>query len=201
MTWIKTIPYEKASGPLKRLFDRVKGPNNYIDNILLAHGLRPPSLAGHMALYKNVLHHKDNSLPKWLLEALGTYVSHLNACDYCYQHHFTGMKRLLDDDEKANAIKAAISNNRPEDYFEGQALALMRYAYALTLEPAAVQEKQIQTLRHHGLDDGAILEANQVISYFAYANRTVLGLGVNTNGEVLGLSPSDMDDEGNWQHQ
>lgn len=34
------------------------------------------------------------------------------------------------------------------------------------------------------------LEINQVVAYFAYANRTVLGLGVNTEGEILGLSPA-----------
>jgi hypothetical protein len=39
-----------------------------------------------------------------------------------------------------------------------------------------------------------------VVSYFAYANRTVLGLGVNTDGDVLGLSPGDNDDPDNWSH-
>ncbi|MEL6676889.1 MAG: alkylhydroperoxidase, partial [Bacteroidota bacterium] len=48
---------------------------------------------------------------------------------------------------------------------------------------------------------GEILEINQVVSYFHYANRTVLGLGVNTQGEILGLSPSDDDNHENWSHQ
>ncbi len=39
-----------------------------------------------------------------------------------------------------------------------------------------------------------------MVSYFAYANRTVLGLGVNTDGDVLGLSPGDNDDPDNWSH-
>jgi hypothetical protein len=36
-----------------------------------------------------------------------------------------------------------------------------------------------------------ILEVNQVVSYFAYVNRTVLGLGVTTAGDTLGVSPND----------
>ena len=36
--------------------------------------------------------------------------------------------------------------------------------------------------------------------YFNYANRTVLGLGVDIAGEILGLSPGDNEDEGNWGH-
>ena len=51
-----------------------------------------------------------------------------------------------------------------------------------------------------GMDDGMISEVNQVVSYFAYANRTVLGLGVSTDGGVLGLSPGDNDYPGNWSH-
>jgi uncharacterized protein YciW len=55
-------------------------------------------------------------------------------------------------------------------------------------------------LRSAGFDDGEILEVNQVVSYFAYANRMVLGLGVNTGGDVLGLSPSS-GDSSDWSHR
>ncbi len=77
----------------------------------------------------------------------------------------------------------------------------MHYAKLLTQTPAAVEEEQIKALREAGLDDGEILEINQVISYFTYANRTVLGLGVTTAGDKLGLAPSDTDDPDNWQHR
>ena len=79
MSWIEEIPYEAAKGQLKKLYERVKGPGNQIDNVLSVHSLRPHSLLGHMTLYKNVLHNRNNSLDKWYLEALGVYVSFLNA--------------------------------------------------------------------------------------------------------------------------
>ena len=85
MSWIKIISYEEAVGKLKSLYDRVKGPQNNIDNILQIHSLRPHTLEGHMMLYKNVLHHRDNTLPKWFLENLGVFVSHLNRCEYCVE--------------------------------------------------------------------------------------------------------------------
>ena len=75
MTWIRTIPFEDAEGKVKDLYERIKGPNNNVDNIMMAHSLRPHSMEGHMALYKNVLHHSRNTLPKWLLEAIGVCVS------------------------------------------------------------------------------------------------------------------------------
>ena len=48
---------------------------------------------------------------------------------------------------------------------------------------------------------GEILEINQVAGYFNYVNRTVTGLGVNTKGDILGLSPSESNDPKNWSHQ
>ena len=98
MTWIKTIPFESASGKLLKMYKRVAGPNGNVDNILMSHSLRPSTLQGHMTLYKNVLHHAEMLLPKWLREALGTWVSMLNGCGYCVEHHHAGMARMLNDD-------------------------------------------------------------------------------------------------------
>ena len=200
MTWIKTIPYEEACGKLRKLYNRVKGPDNNVDNILLAHGLRPASLQGHMGLYKSVLHHSDNSLPKWLLEAIGLCVSLLNKCPYCVEHHYAGMKVLIGDDARSTAIRTALEADLPSDAFHGRELALMQYATILTRNPDHLTEDHIKGLRAEGLSDGEILEANQVAAYFSYANRTVLGLGVRTTGDIIGLSPNDTNDPDNWSH-
>jgi uncharacterized protein YciW len=56
--------------------------------------------------------------------------------------------------------------------------ALMRYAVKLSLTPWAVTRSDILGLRDAGLSDRDIVDANQVISYFAYANRVTDGLGV-----------------------
>lgn len=201
MTWIKTIPYGDADGKLKQLYDRIKGPDNNVDNIMLAHSLRPHSMEGHMALYKYVLHHPRNTLPKAFLETIGVYVSSLNLCTYCVEHHFAGMSRLLDDKERAAAIRDALESRKPGDVFNGPELAALKYAEKLTTAADTVSENDIEMLRSAGLDDGQILEINQVTSYFCYANRTVLGLGINTEGDVIGLSPGDSSDPDNWSHK
>lgn len=51
MSYIKTVPYDKSTGRLRQLYDRVKGPNNNVDNIMMAHSLRPHTMDGHMAIY------------------------------------------------------------------------------------------------------------------------------------------------------
>ena len=105
MSWIKTIPYSESSGLLRSVYRRVAGPDGKVDNIMELHGLRPHTLDGHMRLYKNVLHHSGNELPKWWLETIGTYVSILNRCQYCVEHHYSGLERLLVNADRARAIR------------------------------------------------------------------------------------------------
>lgn len=200
MSWIKKITYAEAKGKLKRIYDRIKGSDNYIDNILTVHSLRPHTLEGHMHLYKNVLHHSANSFPNWFLEALGTYVSYLNNCEYCYLHHFEGMKRFLNDDKKAIKIQHAIEHDDLENVFNDNEISVFSYALKLTKEASKMEKCDINNLKNNGYDDGEILEINQVVSYFNYANRTVLGLGVTTKGDILGLSPNSKSEENSWDH-
>lgn len=201
MTWISTISYEDATGKVKQLYERIKGPDNNVDNIMMAHSLRPHTMEGHMAIYKNVIHHPRNTLPKWLLEAVGVYVSLINKCEYCVEHHYVGMQRLLDDDERSRKIRAALDVDAPEQAFGGRELATLRYAAKLTRTPMEMTRQDLDALREASMDDGQILELNQVAAYFSYANRTVLGLGINKEGDILGLSPSDSADMENWGHQ
>lgn len=200
MSWIKTISYEASAGRLRKIYDRIKGPNGYIDNILLVHSLRPHTLQGHMALYKNVLHHSANAFPKWWLETIGVYVSLLNECAYCVEHHYQGLCKLLEDDGRAETIRSALEAETFDGVFSEPEQVMLAYVRQLTVAPTELNEALLTGLREAGLDDGQILEINQVASYFAYANRTVLGLGVSTKGDILGLSPGDSDDPDNWHH-
>jgi len=200
MTWISTISYDDADGALKKLYDRIKGPDDNVDNIMLAHSLRPHSMEGHMSLYKYVLHHPHNTLPKSYLETVGIWVSMLNECRYCVEHHFSGLSRLINDHARIAVIRQSMEQKNLEQAFEGKDLAGLEYAEKLTTNAATVSKEDIESMRNAGLDDGQILEINQVTAYFAYANRMVLGLGINTGGDIIGLSPGDNPDPDNWSH-
>jgi uncharacterized peroxidase-related enzyme len=200
MSWIKIVAYEEASGRLKKLYERIKGPDNNVDNIMLAHSLRPHTMEGHMTLYKYVLHHSANTLAKSYLETIGVYVSMLNSCNYCIEHHFSGLARLLQDEQRADDIRRALEGKEADRVFEGKELAGLNYARKLTIDPSSLDASDIEKLRNAGFDDGEILELNQVTAYFSYANRTVLGLGIDTDGDIIGLSPGDNSDAANWTH-
>jgi AhpD family alkylhydroperoxidase len=92
-----------------------------------AQSLRPHSLAAHMALHQSVLDHFGNTLDRALLEAIGIWVSLLNACGYGVERHHVRLKGLCDD-ARAEAIRAALEAGAPERAFAGRALALFAYA-------------------------------------------------------------------------
>lgn len=202
MSWIEIIPPPDAKGEIADLYRRVAGPGGAVDHVLQVHSLRPHTLAGHMALYKAVLHHGGNALPAWFLEALGTRVSHLNGCRYCEAHHRAGMRRAAEaagvDVDRLDATVCAASPGEPLDEAQRAALA---YADRLTRDPGDIGPQDIAALRGVGFDDGEILEINQVVAYFAYANRTVSGLGVELETSGVGHSPNAADDPDDWSHR
>ena len=198
MTWIRTVAYEESEEPLKSIYDRIKGPSHDVDNIMKAHSLRPHTMKGHLSIYKSVLHHSANELPVWFLETLGLFVSLTNRCDYCIAHHYKGIQRLVGD-ERAQLLRRALESGDYQEVFTPKETAGIRYADQLTKHPEEVVETDIKALQKSGFDDGEILEVNQVVSYFAYANRVVLGLGVTIKGDVLGRSPSAQSPD-DWSH-
>ena len=125
----------------------------------------------------------------------------LNKCEYCVQHHFAGLKKLLNDDKKAVEFWKAVQNGTLNQYFDECYLEGINYARKLTLTLEEVKQDDIERLKVVGFSEGEILEINQVTSYFNYVNRMVVGLGVNIKGDVLGLSPNENDNPSNWEHQ
>ena len=98
-------------------------------------------------------------------------------------------------------IKFNIENDSLETILNEKEVLLVKYAKKLTFNAKEISINDIEILRKHNCNDGEILEVNQVVAYFNYANRTVLGLGVNTNNEILGLSPNNKGDENAWNHK
>ncbi|MBT5072356.1 MAG: peroxidase-related enzyme [Kordiimonadaceae bacterium] len=191
--WIKMIEDNDATGDVKEMYDMARSPHGTVDNVMRCQSLRPHTIAGHMAIYKSVLHNPDNKLPFWFLEVVASYTSTLNQCKYSLTHHFMNARRLINDKKKSDAIYAALQDHAPEREFDGKQLALLNYTKKLTANVANMVESDMEPLRAAGCDDGEILEVNQVVAYFNYSNRVLNGLGVTTKGDVIGYYNEDED--------
>jgi uncharacterized peroxidase-related enzyme len=185
---------EDADDDLRKVLDLARTPHGTVDNVMRVHSLRPATMRGHVVLYRAALHDDSNTLPEWLQETISSYVSILNDCSYSLANHWKNARHLIGDDERADRIEKALGARNPEAAFEGRDLALLRYAEKLTLTPGAMEEADIEALRNAGLDDGEILEANQIVGYFNYVNRCLNGLGVTTDGDIVGYYKNENDE-------
>jgi AhpD family alkylhydroperoxidase len=57
-----------------------------------------------------------------------TYGSLLNRCNYCVHHHFAGLKRLLNDQKRADLLWEAIQSKKFEGVLSPKFQAGLTYA-------------------------------------------------------------------------
>ena len=184
--WIRMVSDEEADEQLKAALDLARTPHGTVDNVMRVHSLRPNTMNGHVILYRACLHDDTNTVPMWFQEVISSYVSTLNECPYSYANHWANARHLIGDETRADAVEAALRTRRPQDAFDGAQLAALRYAEKLTLSPGGIGEADVAMLKEAGWEDGEILEINQIVCYFNYANRLLNGLGVTTQGDVVG---------------
>jgi len=189
--WIRMISDEEADDTLLDVLKLARTPHGTVDNVMRVHSLRPSTMRGHVILYRAALHDDTNTLPTWLQETISSYVSILNDCPYSLANHWKNAAHLIGDKDRADSIETALHARQPETVFDGRELALMRYTEKLTLHPGTMMKADVDALKAAGLDDGEILEANQIIGYFNYVNRLLNGLGVSTAGDVVGYYKED----------
>jgi uncharacterized peroxidase-related enzyme len=184
--WIKMLSDDEAPAIVREALDTARTPHGTVDNVMRVHSLRPHTMYGHVALYRSVLHDDGNTLPMWFQETIASYVSLLNKCDYSLQNHWSNANYLINDDARSDVIYNALENDKPEEAFTESELAMLNYARKLTLHPSTMVAADVEALQSHDVPDGEILEVNQIVGYFCYVNRLLNGLGVTTDGDVVG---------------
>ena len=185
--WIKMISDEDADEELTEVLNLARTPHGTVDNVMRVHSLRPNTMKGHVTLYRAALHDESNTIPMWFQETVSSYVSILNDCPYSYANHWKNAAHLMQDPTKANQVEIALNAKKPESHFVGAELVMLEYTEKLTLKPGKMVEADVIKLRDGGVDDGQILELNQIIGYFNYVNRLLNGLGVTTSGDTVGF--------------
>lgn len=184
--WIEMIADDDADAAQSEALELARTPHGTVDNVMRVHALRPSTMTGHVTLYRSILHDDRNTLPAWLQETIGSYVSMLNSCEYSFANHWANARHLIGDKARADRIETAMMHRKLATEFSEAEHALLEYAAKLTEEPGGMTRQDVARLKDLGWDDGQILEANQITSYFAYANRLLNGLGVTTEGDVIG---------------
>ena len=134
----------------------------------------PDVLEARTRTDKDIFYNPEAGLPRAERELAAAATSRLNGCIYCasvhsrfaatYSKRVDDVQRLLDEgveaklDERWEAIVAA--------------------SVALTALPLTFGREHVERLRAVGLDDAAIADLIGAASFFNWANRLMLSLGV-----------------------
>ncbi|KAF0100860.1 MAG: hypothetical protein FD144_2966 [Rhodospirillaceae bacterium] len=134
----------------------------------------PDVLEARTRTDKDIFYNPEAGLPRAERELAAAATSRLNGCIYCasvharfaatYSKRVDDVQRLLDEgveaklDERWEAIVAASA--------------------ALTALPMTFDKDHVERLRAVGLDDAAIADLIGAASFFNWANRLMLSLGV-----------------------
>lgn len=184
MAYIKTINYENSTDELKTVYNNLIKSRGKIAEIHKIHSLNPDVLVKHMELYMAIMFGKS-PLKRYQREMIGVVVSNSNKCDYCVNHHVEALLAYWKDEERAELILDP--KRRKKAGLTDAEILLCELADELTVNPSAISNVHIQKLKDAGISDRDILDATQVIAYFNFVNRLVLGLGVEfTEEEVKG---------------
>ena len=178
MPFIEVIRPEKAEGELKDIYDGLLSSRGALAEVHQIQSLNPKALIQHMDMYMTIMYGKS-PLKRWQREMIAVVVSINNKCKYCTRHHAEALNAYWKDDDRLEKFIVDFTKANLDE----KDILLCQYAEILTISPNEVnEEKHIRPMRNIGFDDKAILDAAQVIAYFNFVNRLVLGLGVELEG-------------------
>lgn len=180
MPFIKTIQHEEAEGELLQVYDNIISSRGKLAEVHKMQSLNPGALVAHMDLYKAVMFDKS-PLKRYQREMIAVIVSATNKCDYCIEHHKEALLFYWKDAERVS--KLATQLGLPDLSEADQALC--QFAQNMTHSPYEASAASVEQLRLVGLGDREILDAMQVIAYFNFVNRMVLGLGITFSEEEI----------------
>lgn len=134
----------------------------------------PDVLEARTRTDKDIFYNPEAGLPRAERELAAAATSRLNGCIYCasvharfaatYSKRVDDVQRLLDEGVDA----------RLDERWE----AIVAASVALTALPMTFGTEHVERLRTVGLDDAAIADLIGAASFFNWANRLMLSLGV-----------------------
>jgi uncharacterized peroxidase-related enzyme len=174
MARIKVVQPEDAGKELKEVYDDLVQKRGKLSEVLKIQSLHPASISSHVHFYMDIMF-SQTSLSKAEKELLAVVVSVANGCLYCQTHHGAALNAYWKDEARVALLK----KDHHTASLSAKELALCDFAVHLTKNPSAHEATDYTSaLKEAGLSDEAILDVALVTSYFNFANRMVLSLGV-----------------------
>jgi uncharacterized peroxidase-related enzyme len=171
--WITTIPPSQATDPLAAAYQRQAAMLGRPSEFTMLGSLDPDLVAARLDLYR-ASEHCPSALTRRQRLIIAYVTSVLNHAPHCASQ----VRLKLAQTGVSQASIDAMDYGHYED-LEPAEVAVARYAHWLTVDPGQMSQADVQALRAVGLDDLAIVDANNTCAHLNYVNRIAGGLGLH----------------------
>jgi uncharacterized peroxidase-related enzyme len=176
MTWIRTVPWDESEGVLRDAYDWQAASLGEPAEFTRLGSLYPELVEERLRLYRTV-ENCPSALSALERQAAALVTSRLNGTDHCASGLALKLRSLGMASEVMSAIEAVPAAPATGD---ARLDAICAHAAKLTTQPTAMTETDLDVLRGHGLDDLDLLDLNNLVAYYNYINRVVMGLGLRS---------------------
>jgi uncharacterized peroxidase-related enzyme len=173
MVWIRTIPQARATGTLADAYRRQAATLGRPSDFSLLGSLDPDLVAARLELYR-----ASERCPSMLTQRQRLIVAYVTSVLNHTPHCASQVRLKLNHTGLPDQLIEAVHQGRYQDLDPADA-AVARYAHKLTCDPGAMTQADVRALREVGLDDLAILDANNMCAHLNYVNRIANGLGLH----------------------
>ncbi len=171
--WIEIVPEEKASGKLKRAYEKVRADHGQNLNIARASSLWPELIEAQEREY-SLFSKTKTYLDDDIKDLIGALVAQVNHSEYYSNYYRSSLIERGWTDEKVTHILQDIKST----HLDSKGRAFLVFADKLTRHPQSMSSSDINELRSAGIDDRGILEVAALASYHNYLVRVANALGV-----------------------
>lgn len=176
MAWITTIGWDESEGRLRAAYDWQAAALGEPAEFTMLGSLYPAIVEERLRLYRTV-EQCPSALSQIERQSAALVASTINGTAHCA----SGLRLKLASLGLADAVLDAIER-APADVATGDDRfdAICAHAAKLTARPTEMSEADLDALRAVGLDDLDIVDLNNMVAYYNYINRVVMGLGLRS---------------------
>ena len=179
MTFIHTIPEDRAEADVKKMYEENKADFGYLPNYVQAFSLRPDVMAAWGQFLGTLTSHMDARRYELVTLAAARALH----SSYCMLAHGTVMLQELFSPEQLTRIA--------QDYQSADLtlaeVAMMAYAEQIVVDATAVTQAHIDTLHQHDFTDSEIFDIATTAAARCFISKTVDALGAEPDEAFMAL--------------
>lgn len=182
MAYIQTIAPDAAQGPVRQMYEGVRGRFGFVPNWAQAFSLRPAVLEGWTGLLKSI----SSNLPVRTYELATLAAARAIRSSYCSLAHGSVLASKVFDPGTVTAI----ATGGPESPLEPGERAMMAFVEKIVLNADRITAADIEVLRSHGYRDEDIFDVAATAAARCFFSKLLDALGVQPDSTFNELDPA-----------